>query len=193
MINLQSLFSRISAKWAMAMLSLFCASALFVAAPQTAQAGQVEAGIGFGWMGDEDDDADDGNGPMFELQIGYRIYDWVGVYLDQDLGGIFWDRGRWEDDYSYFQGATILNARFFVPVSVIELQFKAGIGATYQAKHDDGEDWSEGQFAIRLGIGAFYDITTSFGIGATFEYTPAIGDDYVKHFVSLEAQARFKF
>lgn len=178
-------------------------AAIFAFAPtQEAEAGQFELGVGFGWLGNVNNDAN-WQGFHFMVTPGYRIIDWVGVYLDEGFGGLFWKPDH-ADRMSMFAGQTVVNAKFFLPVGPVELWGKVGIGAFYLAGDNDrylhglegphpDTHWSEGAFAFKLGIGVTYDVTSMIGIGGNFDYLLAAFDGGNGHYLDLQLHIRFKF
>ena len=132
---------------------------------------------------------------MFNVSVGYRFMDWLGVYYEQDLGGLIWDNGP-AKDWKIFSGASLVSIRGFLAISSIELWGKLGLGCTYIADSDSDAD--EAWFAFRLGIGATYMFSSTVGAGLDFSYTLGAGDDNahiddVIHFVSLKAHISFRF
>lgn len=182
---------------AIALATLFFAFTLALSAPSNAQAGEFEAGIGFGyagWVGNDHDGYlydDDFNGMTFSLEFGYRINDWLGIFIEQDLGGLFYKKHH--ADIDMFYGATVFEGKVFYAIKALEIFGKLGIGATYAADSEDGYDWDNGWFALRLGVGATYYIGSNWGIGLNFDYTPSFDDDYVSHFLKFQAHFIFRF
>lgn len=176
--------------------TLFLATACFIAAPSDAQAGNFEVGGAFGYAAAPDADSDyDLNGLSFSLHFGYKFLDWVGVAIEQDLGGLFYDKHGLDVDEFY--GATIFEARFYAPLmDKLEFNGKFGIGATYLADSYDGESWDTGWFAIRLGVGLTYYIMDSLGINLMFDYTPSVAnsdDAEDEHFIKLQVGVVYQF
>lgn len=159
----------------------------FTCAPtEEASAQGFEVDAGLGWLGH----VWHGDGVHgFELTVspGYRIIDWVGVYVDQGFGGVF------SHGSGMFMGQTIFNAKFYYKVGPGELWGKVGLGAVYVSK--DGI--SSGEFAFKFGIGYTVDITNMIGIGGNFDYLPMLGGDYggywCTHVLELQFHVRFKF
>lgn len=66
----------------------------------------------FGYVALPDSDSEvDLNGLAFSLGFGYRINSWFGIALEQDLGGLFYDKNHLDIDWFY--GATMFEAKFF--------------------------------------------------------------------------------
>lgn len=172
--------------------TLFVAATCFFVAPNNAQAGQFEVGGAFGYAALPDSDSElDLHGLAFSLSFGYKFFDWLGAAVEQDLGGLFYD--KYGMDISEFSGATIFEAKFYVPiVQNFEFNGKFGIGATYVA--NDGHD--SGWFAIRLGVGATYYIMQQLGIGLIFDYTPSVANSdnaNTGHFLKLQLGVVYRF
>ena len=176
-------------------LGALLAFGCFIATPSQANAQNFDLNAAFGWQGMIIDDADDGHGPMLNVSFGYRFKDWIGAYIEQDLGGLIWDLPG--DDWKIFSGATIASIRFFYAINAFELWGKLGIGAIYTA--DSDSDWGdEAWFAFRIGIGGTYMFTKAMGVGLDFAYTLGAGDKHsywhdVVNFVSLKAHVSFRF
>lgn len=184
--------------------TLFLAATCLFSAPNEAEAGEFEIMGAFGYVALPDSDSEvDLNGLAFSLGFGYRINSWFGIALEQDLGGLFYDKNHLDIDWFY--GATMFEAKFFIGlVKNLELSGKVGIGATYVAdKYRDGgvnKRWDTGWFAIRLGAGLTYFIMGTVGLGLNLDYTPSIANDeaYYReqatgHFVKLQAHVIIKF
>ena len=178
-----------------AFMALVAALCFMVATPSQANAQNIDINAAFGWQGMIlDDHRDDGHGPMFTISVGYRFMDWLGVYYEQDLGGLIWDNPG--PDFKIFSGASIVSIRGFLILSNFELWGKLGIGAFYTAD-SDGDAWDEGWFAFRIGIGGTYMFTQKVGAGLDFSYTLGAGDHHViddtVHLVSLKLHVSFRF
>ena len=106
------------------------------------------------------------------LSIGYRFM-FMGVYLEQDLEGIF---GEKDFADSRFLGGTYLTFRVIGTFNTIELEAGFGLGAMYMASTQpdimidcDGHAESAASFAMKFTIGA----TARFGevgIGLHLDY-----------------------
>ena len=149
-----------------------------------------------GWHGACYDDADRCNhGFYIVLSGGYRFLDWVGAYVDQALGGIFWEK------HGSFSGHTIVNAKFFYQLNNnFEIWGKVGIGAAYTGgAHWDGWGMWGGWhgFAFKLGVGGTYNFSEHLGIGLNFDYIPAIwsywSHSYAIHNLDLCLHLRYRF
>ena len=177
----RNFFSSCAHRCALAIVTAVFAAFFAFAPTSEAEAGQFELGAGFGWLGEVDNNADL-QGFHFVITPGYRILDWVGVYLDEGFGGLFMKKREWNKRLSWFAGQTIVNAKFFFPVGPVELWLKGGIGAFYWAYDwDDAYGFAHahdswGAFAHKLGFGVTYDVTSMIGIGGNFDYLLAAGD-----------------
>lgn len=189
-------FNVLTSKVAAFLTALLLAATCFIAVPNEADAAGFEFTGGFGYAALPDPDSSlDYHGFAFTLGFGYRINDWVGVAIDQDLGGLFYNKHGYDIDV--FQGATMFEAKFYFPiVSSFEIGAKVGIGATYMA--DEGND--DGWFAIRIGVNGTYFITSNVGIGLNFDYTPSFANDdhnghtsSTGHFLKLQAHLMYRF
>ncbi len=170
----------------LAIIAGIFAIALTCAPTQEAQAGGFEIGAGLGWTGCVNHHSDD-HGFSLIIAPGYRILDWVGVYVDQGFGGL-WNTKL--DDSGRFFGQTIFNAKFFLPLNLpVDLWLKAGIGAAYVAR----DDWSDGAFGFKLGIGCTYNISDKIGVGANFDYLLSAWDGSNGHFLDLQIHLRYAF
>lgn len=186
-------------------MALFMASACLFSAPKEADAGEVEIMGAFGYAALPDSDSKvDYNGLAFSVGVGYRFISWVGVALEQDLGGLFYNKNH--ADIDCFYGATMFEVKFNIGLlGNLELSGKAGIGAVYVADSFDYGDgkkrFDRGWFAIRVGVGLTYYLFGTVGLGLNFDYTPAIGnddddffvDDSTQHFLKLQAHVAIKF
>lgn len=168
-----------------AFLALLMATGLCLATPSNAEAGTgFDIGAGIGWHGAfHHKDVGHFHGFSVRLAAGYRFKDWIGVYINQDLGG------HWHGHHhGYFAGTTILSADFFLPFQDLTLIGLIGVGADYH-NYDLVEN---GAFALRLGIGAEYMIKPNFGIGANFDYTLG-ANDHAYHMTSALLHFRYSF
>jgi hypothetical protein len=193
-----NIISSCSRRCALAIVTAIFAAFFALAPTSEAEAGQFELGAGFGWHGQVNNHAD-WQGFHFMVTPGYRIVDWVGVYLDEGFGGLFW-KPPVGDRVSEFAGQTVINAKFFLPVGPVELWGKVGIGAFYLAWDWGDSDWggpaghdSQGAFAFKLGIGCTYDVTSMIGIGGNFDYLLGAFDGGNGHYLDLQLHVRFKF
>ena len=192
--------SKLTNKLTLIALSVLAASAFAFAAPSTAQAGQFEIGGGFGYESEQykNDDGNGMNGINFRLIAGYKFLDWVGIYLNQDLGGTF----RSDNDItsSRFVGSTIVSGDFFYPAGAFKFMGTVGIGATYHGKsHIEYDGYyetmgsSEGAFAFRVGIGGYYMLSQQLGLGLTFDYTLGAYDGWNDHILNVLLGVRYAF
>ena len=184
--------------WIAVLGVLFAFGCMFVS-PSQANAQNFDVNAAFGWQGlILDDHRQDWHGPMFSLSFGYRFMDGLGVYLEQDLGGLIFDNEKPLDDVKLFNGATIISARGIYTVGQMELWGKLGIGAIYTADSDG--DWGdEAWFAFRCGIGLTYMFMSNIGAGLDFSYTVGADDshnhfdDEAVSFLSVKLHVSFRF
>ena len=187
MEKIQNLFSSCGRRLGTLLFAALACLAFTCAPTEEASAQGFELDAGFGWMAE----TDDGHGIHgFEITVspGYRIVDWVGVYIDQGFGGLF------NSGHGQFAGQTIFNAKFYYQLGPGEIWGKFGLGAFYKAH--DGDSW--GAFAFKIGTGYTADITDMIGIGGNFDYLPAIwssgyGWSVCTHVLELQFHVRFKF
>ena len=115
------------------------------------------------------------------LSIGYRFM-FMGVYLEQDLEGIF---GEKDFADSRFLGGTYLTFRVIGTFNTIELEAGFGLGAMYMASTQpdimidcDGHAESAASFAMKFTIGA----TARFGeVGISLHLDYDLGINPHKH------------
>lgn len=192
--------SKLTNTFTLIALSVLAASAFAFAAPSTAQAGQIEIGGSFGYEGEQykHDDGNGMNGINFRLIAGYKFLDWVGVYLNQDLGGTF--RSENDSTLSRFVGSTIVSGDFFYPAGAFKLMGTVGIGATYHGKshfktdnHSETIGSSDGAFAFRVGLGGYYMLSQQMSLGLTFDYTLGAYDGWNDHILNVLFGVRYAF
>ncbi len=195
-----NLVSAIKSKFVLAAVTLASIAAFTLASPDEAQAAGWELQGAFGWLGEVHDGPGDMNGITFRLAGGYKINDWVGIFLNQDIGGT-WDKdtgARW----SHFVGATIVSADFFYTLGQVQLLGLVGLGAHYigdthwEHRHDNlkGDDNnSDGAFAFRIGVGATYMINSKLGVGLNFDYTLGAYETWNDHVLDLLLHIRYAF
>jgi len=158
-------------------LTLLSALAFTFAAPSQASAQSLEVGAAFGWIGNVGD-YDDGHGIDLRLSFGYHINDYVAILLEQDLGGTWWGDDNDHNEWSIFEGSTIVAGKFIYPVQKsFDIWGKVGLGAHYIARHRHHDDWSKGYFAFRIGVGLTYYFLDNLGAGLNFDYTLGAGSD----------------
>lgn len=176
------LFKNLMSKVGAALMALCFVTAFALAAPQEAEAGEFELGGDFGYVAQVAGWDEHGFG--FTLYGGYRFLDWVGVYLDQQLSGVWAENS---DAPGTFLGSTVVNARFFLPVSSVELWGQIGMGAGYRAY----EEHSWGAFAFKLGLGAQFEVTNNIAIGGKFAYQ-VFANDGTNHVLNLALTVNYK-
>jgi len=168
------------------LLTALLASFFVFASPNDAQAGNFELHGGFGYLG-VFNKGGDAHGISVTLSPGFR-WDWIGVFLDQNLGGVF---SSYDDFYGHrkynnlFVGSTIINAKFFYNLGPAELWGQAGIGGAYVEK--------DGAFGLKLGIGLSVPLSSFLAIGGDFAYTLAAHRHYTNHFLTLSGHIRLSF
>ncbi len=171
----------------LAAMAVIAALAFTFAPTNDAQAQGFEIGAGFGWIGCVNHHVDD-HGFHIMVTPGYRIINWVGVYVDESFGGLWYTKNDRNDD-GHFIGHTIFNAKFFLQLGPGELWGKFGIGAVYYA-HDG---WSDGAFALKLGVGYTADIWGNIGIGGNFDYMLGAWEGWTGNYLDIQVHVRFKF
>ena len=120
------------------------------------------------------------------LSLGYRFNSYAGVYLEQDLGGIWWTGDTKKiNDHSWFIGGTYVMGRgiFSLLAKKAELDLKFGLGMMYT----DGDKDSVGKtkialitkkngdptvaFAFKVGASFTYYVTSNIGVGIQVDYS----------------------
>ena len=186
MEKIQNLFNSCGRRLGTLLFAALACLAFTCAPTEDASAQGFELDAGFGWLANTEYG---GASHGFEITVspGYRIVDWVGVYIDQGFGGLF------SGGDSGFAGQTIFNAKFYYQLGPGEIWGKFGLGAFYTSYHGV----SNGAFAFKIGFGYTADITDMIGIGGNFDYLPAIwSGNYVSwttHVLELQFHVRFKF
>ena len=203
----------------LALITLMFAAGFTVAAPQKAEAGW-DLELAFGWdsmiLNDKAFETTN-NGFVGSVMFGYRFFDLVGIYIEQDLGFIEPklknnEVGDHKVEYpKLFKGATLADAQLFFDFLILELSFKLGIGTMYMhyktlkdvdavlsvlglSAKDDWEKW----FAFRAGLGLAVKLGF-FRVGAEFDYTLGAADENkwdhedASHFISLKGFVGFEF
>lgn len=183
----QNFFAGIAHKIVLAALACIAALAFTFAPTNEAHAEGFEIGAGLGWIGQVNEGSHN-HGFHIMLTPGYRFVDWVGIYLDESFGGLWW-RYDGEHDDGHFFGHTVVNAKFFYPLGPGEIWGKVGIGGVYHS----GEHWHTGGFAFKVGIGYTADIAGNFGIGGNFDYMLGAYDGFNGHYLDLQIHLRYKF
>ena len=112
------------------------------------------------------------------LSFGYR-FGMFGVYVDQELGGVWW-RGDAKPDSPTFVGGTYLTGRLLLALRHdVEMDFGIGVGTMYSAGDDqktmrvvyNKEGEHSAAFAIKAAFGlTYYLIPNTVGIGINFDY-----------------------
>lgn len=215
MANTRDMMNHIKHTVFLALITLMFAAGFTVAAPQKAEAGW-DLELAFGWDSmilDSKAFENTNNGFVGSVMFGYRFFDLIGIYIEQDLGFIEPD-ARDTDVIEYpklFKGATLADAQLFFDFLILELSFKLGIGTMYMhykaSKNVDGalgliglaaKDAWEKWFAFRAGLGLAVKLGF-FRVGAEFDYTLGAADenkwdqDDTSHFVSLKGFVGFEF
>lgn len=175
------LFKTLMSKFGAVLMALCFVTTFALAAPQEAEAGDWEIGGDFGFVTEVAGPDEHGFG--FTIYGGYRFLDWVGVYLDQQLSGVWGN----SEGPGLFVGSTVVNARFFLPVGPVELWGQIGMGAGYTAI--DEHSW--GAFDFKLGIGAQFPITNNIAIGGKFAYQ-VFANDGTGHVLNLAVTLNYQ-
>ena len=186
------LFKSIMSKFGAAFMALCFVTTFALAAPQDAQAEGFELGGDFSYVAEVYKGYDDGHGFAFTLTGGYRFLDWVGVYLDQQLGGSWYGK---HDDEGHFLGSTVVSAKFFYEVSDLEIWGQFGVGAGYDS-YDAGpaKNVSDGAFVLKLGAGVQYQIMNDLYLGGKFTYQLFAFDDKPNaHVINLGVTVMYQF
>ncbi|MBQ9393915.1 MAG: outer membrane beta-barrel protein [Proteobacteria bacterium] len=186
MERIQNIFSSCGRRLGTLLFAALACLAFTCAPTEEASAQGFELDAGIGWMANTWYGAAQ-HGFEITISPGYRIVDWVGVYLDQGFGGLF------PGGEGFFAGQTIFNAKFYYELGPGELWGKFGLGAFYTGSHGE----SSGAFAFKIGIGYTADITEMIGIGGQFDYLPTMGGNgwasFCTHVIEFQFHVRFKF
>lgn len=130
----------------------------------------------------------------FKISIGYR-WKYVGVYFEQELGGILWlDKNNISDGLkvawsisntgtnAWFLGGSFICARGIIPVNnIFDVAFTGGFGMMYS---DEGYEYVDPLLynsdndpvpwmAVKLGIAITYYFRDWAGFGLNFDYNLA--------------------
>ena len=123
-------------------------------------------------------------GLMGKLEFGYR-WTYGGIYLQQDLGGVFYAENEEEDANAEtdgtgkFLGGTYIVGRGIYPVmDQLQLELGFGLGVMYSGGEEgtrdllfaDEEGKAAAAFAIKLSFAATYYITQNAGIALFLDY-----------------------
>lgn len=122
------------------------------------------------------------------LSFGYR-WSYVGVYLQQDLNGVWFSDDDNEDDNGHFLGGTFLVVRGILPASQnFQIDVGFGLGVMYSDGDKSSNIMSEdyklplifnkdgdpsAAFAIKVNAAFTYYITPTIGLGINFDYNCA--------------------
>ena len=149
------------------------------------------------------------------LAIGYRFEPSGGIYLEQDLGGIWWTGDtKKHNDNTWFIGGTYITGRAkiaFLPKHT-EFDVKLGVGMMYtdggryrpgKAKYNlitDKENYPTVAFALKAGVSFSYYVTSNIGIGIQFDYSfglnmhdHELGGDVVQYLHHMVPGAHIRF
>ena len=186
------LFKTLMSKFGAVLMALCFVTTFALAAPQEADDSEIEVGGDFGYVANVGG-GNSHHGFGITLYGGYRFFDWLGVYLDQQLSGVWWKAHPQSSNipgvilepktHSYFVGSTVVNARCFLPTGPVELWGQIGMGAGYV------EDW--GAFDFKLGIGVQYPITNKIAIGGKFAYQ-VFANDGTTHVLDLAVTLNYQ-
>lgn len=134
-----------------------------------------------------------------KLSFGYK-WKYIGVYLEQELGGVIWKDdnkyNNWDYDWflsaewnnKWFWGGTFVCAKGMLPLSGtlnnrMEIDLTTGVGIMYS---DEGAEYVapltfnyyneiRPWFAVKFGIAITYFFNDVFGMGINFDYNLVIG------------------
>lgn len=204
MANARDMMKNVKHTALLVLMTLMFVVGFTVATPQKAEAGW-DFELAVGW----DDLILDGNGYKHQsnsgfvgtLSFGYRLFDLVGIYYEQDLGYIqpkIKGEGIEIKGDKMFKGASLVDARLFLKFLILETSFKLGIGAMYmKLPKEIKEDWQK-WFAFRAGMGLAV-VLGSFRVGAEFDYTLGAADknkfdnEDNSHFISVKGFVGYEF
>jgi len=203
MANARDMMKNVKHTALLVLMTLMFVVGFTVATPQKAEAGW-DFELALGW----DDLILDGNGYdktnnsgfVGTLSFGYRLFDLVGIYYEQDLGYIQpeW-KGEGKNPYDkYFKGASLVDARLFLKFLILETSLKLGVGAMYMKLPDIVKDDWQKWFAFRAGIGLAVALG-SLRVGAEFDYTLGSADKNEfdrkdnTHFISVKGFVGYQF
>ena len=204
MANARDMMKNVKHTAILVLMTLMFVVGLTVANPQKAEAGW-DAELAFGWDSmilDSGAFETTNNGFVSTLSFGYRFFDLVGLYYEQDFGFI-----QPETKISnisikgdkMFKGASLADVRLFIGfLALIELSFKLGVGAMYMDLPDGAEDDWQKWFALRAGVGLAFTFV-GFRVGLGFDYTLGAADKNKldgrdsSHFVSLKGFVGYVF
>ncbi len=126
------------------------------------------------------------------LAFGYRFNAYTGLYLEQDLGGVWWTGDTADiEDRGWFIGGTYLAVRglFGVLNKNAEVDIKVGVGMMYtdgdklgkkkQAMMINKDGDPTVAFAMKFGASFTYYVTSNIGVGLQLDYSLGINkQDY---------------
>ena len=121
------------------------------------------------------------------LAIGWRFIPNFGLYLEQDLGGVWWTGDTADiEDRGWFLGGTYIVGRGLVGLmnKNAELDFKLGFGMMYS----DGDKVGKKKvamivnkkgdptvaFAMKIGASFTYYVTSNIGVGVQVDYSMGV-------------------
>lgn len=203
MKKIAELLSRCGHKVAVVLMSLMMFATFTVANPNQADAG-FEVGVAAGWddmLLDSEFMKSTNSGFVGTISLGFRFIDLVGLYYEQDLGyiqpklkGKILDTDVTVKGDKYFKGASLASVRVYIPITLIELSIRVGLGTMYMDTSTDWQKW----FAFRPGIGLAAKLG-SLRIGGEFDYTLAAADrntwdkEKKTHFLSVKGFVSWVF
>lgn len=150
-------------------------------------------------------------GMMGKISFGYR-WNYFGVYIDQDLGGVWYqddDDENGKDDDGNFLGGTFIVGRGIYPIMKnLQVDLAFGIGVMYGAG-DSGDDLLKedahvslvmnedfdpsAAFAIKAGVSLTYYFTDMIGAGIFFDYNFATRTNEYKGNLGIKTELTFKY
>ena len=136
------------------------------------------------------------DGFMGKISIGYR-WAYGGIYIDQDLGGVWLNEGGAHDD-GHFLGGTFFVGRGIIPVSPqFQIDLGVGIGTMYGHGDKINEDEPDAEYnpslivndkgnpsaalAFKLSLSLSYYFSANFAMGVfcDYDYAFKVLDDRV--------------
>ena len=205
MANARDMMKNVKHTALLVLMTLMFVVGFTVATPQKAEAGwDFELALGWDSMLLDNKDFDKtNNGFVGSLAFGYRLFDLVGIYYEQDLGYIqpsVKSNGLEIKFDKYFKGASLVDARLFLKFLLLETSLKVGVGAMYMQTKDilTAEKAWQKWFAFRAGLGLAVALG-SFRVGAEFDYTLGSADknkldrDDNTHFISVKGFVGYQF
>lgn len=157
---------------------------------------------------EESDEFQDFIGFMGKISFGYR-WEFVGVYIDQDLGGVWYQSDDDDDEEDgNFLGGTFLVGRGIYPIMEnLQVDVAFGLGIMYGAG-DSGDDLEKEDaqmslifnedfdpsvaFAVKVGLSITYYFTDMIGAGIFFDYNYATRTNKYE-ILGVKTETTFKY